>query len=789
MFNLKYFCFCTVIVAIVKRRLRPDGLRFPSVLLVPVLLAGICRIAAQTPAPATPADIERRIDSLLQQMTVEEKVGQLSLYTSATPKTLELVRQGRAGALFNVTGAENTNAAQRIAVEQSRLRIPLLFGYDVIHGYRTVFPVPIATASSFDPELIEEVERVAAREAAAGGVKWTFAPMVDISRDPRWGRMVEGAGEDPYLGAVAAAARVRGFQGRDLTDSQSIAACAKHFAAYGAAEGGRDYNTVDISEQLLREVYLPPFHAAVQAGAATVMAGFEDLNGVPATANSHLLSEVLRGEWRFDGLVVSDYDAVHELIAHGIAADDVQAAWQALTAGLDMDMADGAYQSLLSLDANKLPMARLDEAVRRVLRLKFRLGLFQKPYTDPSLERAAVLTAEHLQLARRAAQESLTLLKDQNSVLPLNKSVKTIAVVGPLADDRAEQLGSWAANGRAEDVVTPLEGIKAKLPHAHVLYAKGVDIPSFEKQPVTAGGAPAPLSATGVAEVGATAGPEGIAKAVQAARKADVTVIFLGELAQMTGEASSRAALDFPGRQLELLQAVVATGKPVVLVLESGRPLDIRWANEHVAAIIQAWYPGVQAGNAIADVLFGEASPSGRLPISWPRSVGQIPVYYNHKATGRPTSDDRWHTGYLDESSEPLFPFGFGLTYTTFRYSSIKVLTEAVEPSGTLRVQAEVENVGRRAATEVAQLYVHDRVAPTSRPVRELKGFERITLKPGEKKTVQFTVNTHDLGSYDAKLGWVVPSGAYDVWIAPSAAEGLHGTFQMGYTAKNGQGK
>lgn len=747
-------------------------------LLLVVLLAW--RVAAQPERAATTADdIERRIDALLQQMTLAEKVGQLSQYTAFTPQNLEMVRQGRVGSLFNVTGAENTNAAQRIAVEQSRLKIPLLFGYDVIHGYRTIFPVPIATASSFDPELIEEVERVAAREAAAGGVKWTFAPMVDITRDPRWGRMVEGAGEDPYLGSVVAGARVRGFQGRDLADPQSLAACAKHFAAYGAAEGGRDYNTVDISEQLLREVYLPPFHAAAQAGLATVMAGFEDFNGVPATANSHLLTQILRREWQFDGLVVSDYDAVHELIAHGVAANDQQAALKALTAGVDMDMADGAYQSLLAFDPSKLPINRLDEAVRRVLRLKFRAGLFQNPYTDPTRERTAELTPENLKVARRAAQESLILLKNQNDLLPLDKSVKTIAVVGPLADDKAEQLGSWAGNGRAEDVVTPLEGIKAKLPHGQVRYAKGADIPSFEAQAPAAGAAPAPLTATGVAGATTTAGPGGIAEAVQAAQNADVTIIFLGELAQMTGEASSRGSLDFPGRQQELLQAVVATGKPVVLVLESGRPLDIRWANDHIAAIIQAWYPGVQAGNAIADVLFGEVSPSGRLPMSWPRSVGQIPVYYNHKATGRPTSPDRWHTGYLDQSSQPLFPFGYGLAYTTFRYSNLKVLTETVAPTGALRVQAEVENVGRRTAAEVAQLYVHDRVAPTSRPVRELKGFERVTLRPGEKKTVQFTVNANDLGSYDAGLHWMVPAGTYDVWIAPSAAEGTPGTFQI----------
>ncbi len=756
------------------------GFRCRLLLLLLVLLPGFCQAVGQRELPATPADIEHRIDVLLRQMTLEEKVGQLTQYTSNTPQTLEQVREGKVGSLFNVTGAANTNAAQRIAVEQTRLKIPLLFGYDVIHGYRTIFPVSIATASSFDPALIEQIERVAAREATAAGVKWTFAPMVDIARDPRWGRMVEGAGEDPYLGSVVAAARVRGFQAGNIADPQSLIACAKHFAAYGAVEGGRDYNTAEVPERLLREVYLPPFHAAVRAGVATIMTGLQDLNGVPATANSQLLTNILRQEWGFQGLVVSDYDAVQQLIAHGVAGSDQQAALEALTAGVDMDMADGTYLSLLSLPPGQLPMKRLDEAVRRVLRLKFEAGLVQHPYTDPARESSSELTPENLQLARRAAQESLILLKNRDHLLPLDKSLKTVAVIGPLADDKADQLGSWAAQGRAADAVTPLEGIKAKLPQARVLYAKGVDIPTFEHEPSPqTAGAPAPVTATGVGATNATTGPESIADAVQIARKADVTIIFLGELAEMTGEASSRAFLSFPGKQEELLQQVVATGKPVVLVIESGRPLDIRWANDHVAAIIQAWYPGVQAGNAVADLLFGDASPSARLPMSWPRSVGQIPIYYDHRNTGRPTSPDRWHTGYIDESSAPLFPFGYGLTYTTIRYSGLKVLTPSVEPTAVLRVQADVENVGSRSATEVVQLYVRDRVAPTSRPVRELKGFERITLKPGEKKTVVFTVKANDLGSYDTHMRWVIPPGKYDVWIAPNSAEGLAGTFQV----------
>ena len=737
-------------------------------------------MVGQQQRAATQAEIEHRVDVLLQQMTVEEKVGQLMQYTSATPQTLEQVREGKVGSLFNVTGAENTNAAQRVAIEQTRLKIPLLFGYDVIHGYRTIFPVPIATASSFDPSLIEQIERVAAREATAAGVKWTFAPMLDITRDPRWGRMVEGAGEDPYLGSRVAVARVRGFQGGNIADSQSLIACAKHFAAYGAVEGGRDYNTAEVPERLLREVYLPPFRAAVGAGVGTIMTGLQELNGVPATVNSQLLNNILRQEWGFQGLVVSDYDAVQQLIAHGVAVNDQQAALQALTAGVDMDMADGTYLGLLSLPSGQLPTEVLDEAVRRVLRLKFEAGLFEHPYTDPGKESSSELTKEDVQLARRAAQESMVLLKNQNNLLPLEKSVKTVAVIGPLADDKADQLGSWAAQGRAEDAITPLQGIKLKLPQAQVLYAKGVDIPSFEKQPPSqTAGAPAPVTATGVGGTGPAAGPADISEAVQLARQADVTIMLLGELAEMTGEASSRAFLSFPGKQQELLQQVVATGKPVVLVIESGRPLDIRWANDHVAAIIQAWYPGVQAGNAIADIIFGDTSPSARLPMSWPRSVGQIPIYYNHDSTGRPTSPDRWHTGYIDESSSPLFPFGYGLTYTTFRYSGLRVLTPLVAPNLELRVQAEIENVGPRSGTEVLQLYIHDRVADTSRPVRELKGFERVTLKPGEKKTVVFQVNANDLGSYDAHMRWVVPSGTYDVWIAPNSAGGSASAFAV----------
>jgi beta-glucosidase len=738
----------------------------------------VCTLTASAQQLSNP-DVERRIDDLLKQMTIDEKAGQLNQLPDKSPKTMDLIRQGKVGSLLGVLGAGETNEAQRAAM-QSRLKIPLLFGYDVIHGYRTVFPVPLASASSFDPDLISQSERVAAKEATAAGVKWTFAPMVDIARDPRWGRIVEGAGEDPYLGSIIAAARVRGFQGNNLTDPGSVVACAKHYAAYGSTEGGRDYNTVDISEQLLREVYLPPFKAAVDAGVGTLMSAFNDLNGVPATANHYTLSHILRGEWKFNGFVVSDYDAVHELIPHGTAADDTQAGLEALAAGVDMDMADSVYVQHIPelVKSGKLSESVVDEAVRRVLRIKFAAGLFDHPYADPNREKSDILTPQNREIARKMALESVVLLQNKNGLLPLDAK-QTIAVIGPLADDKAAQLGSWAGKGEAKDAVTPLEALRQKLGNDHVLYAKGVDIAPYEKGLAAGTAAPAPASATGVGNMDSDTRPASIDDAVIAARKSDVVVMFLGELAGMTGEASSRASLALPGDQMKLVDSVLAAGKPVVLVLESGRPLDISWAPDRVPVILQAWYLGVESGTAIARLLVGDASPSGRLPLSWPRSIGQIPTYYNHKNTGRPSAPDRWHTGYLDLSKEPLYPFGYGLTYTSFKYSDLKVASPAVSRDGTVQIAAQVENTGKREGTEVVQLYVHDRVAPTSRPVRELKGFHRLTLAPGARQTVTFTVNVSDLGSYDPEMRWMVPSGTYDVWVAPDSAAGIQGTFEV----------
>jgi beta-glucosidase len=752
--------------------------RSRHVVLSCILLLG-CWLAAAAQQPPSDSEVEQRVNALLQKMTLQEKAGQITQLAGMNAHAAEMIKQGKVGSILGVLGAENVNEAQRAAIENSRLKIPLIIGYDVIHGYRTVFPVPLASAGSFDPQLIEQSERVAAKEATASGVKWTFAPMVDIARDPRWGRIVEGAGEDPYLGSVVAAARVRGFQGNNIANLQSVVACAKHYVAYGAVEGGRDYNTVDISEELLRELYLPPFHAAVNAGVGTLMSAFNDLNGVPTSANHHTLTDILRDEWKFNGFVVSDYSSVHELIAHGVAADDSQASDKALTAGVDMDMADDNYERVIPelVKSGKLPESVVDEAVRRVLRVKIKAGLFEHPYADPAREKTDILTAESLQTERKMAQESMVLLQNNNDVLPLKRE-QTVAVIGPLADDKASQLGSWAGNGQAKDAVTPLEGIVAKLGTGHVLYAKGVDIPPFEKGLAAGVAAPAPTSATGAAGVETSNKPASIEDAVSAANKADTVILFVGELAGMTGEASSRASLDLPGDQMKLISAVLATKKPVVLVLESGRPLNISWASEQVPAIIQAWFLGVQAGNAIADVLFGDASPSGHLPLSWPRSVGQIPVYYNHKNTGRPSSPDRWHTGYLDLTKEPLYPFGYGLTYTKFKLGGIKT-DSSISKDGTLHVTAEIENIGKRNGTEVVQLYVHDRMAPTSRPVRELKGFQRVALAPGERKRVEFTVQAQDLGSYDPEMHWILPAGTYDVWVAPDAVSGVAATFEV----------
>lgn len=713
-------------------------------------------------APPPPDAIEDRINKLIAQMSLEEKLGQLQILDGEAdgnfrPEHLDLIRQGRLGSTLNVRGAHRTNQLQRIAVEQSRLKIPILFGFDVIHGYRTIFPISLGEVASWDPAAVQLAASVAASESAAAGVRWTFAPMLDIARDARWGRMSEGAGEDPFLGSQMARARVLGFQGKDYSDPSKIVACAKHWVAYGAAESGRDYNTTDISEWTLREVYFPPFKAALDAGVGTFMSAFNDLNGVPTSANPFTLTQVLRREWKFDGFVVSDYESVRELLNHGIDATEAGVARQALTAGVDMEMVSRLYNQHAAelLRDGKLSIATVDEAVRRILRVKFRLGLFEHPYTDEGREAALTFNQQNLDAARQMAARSMVLLKNEGEVLPLSKAVRRIAVIGPLADSRRDMIGSWSGDGRAEGAVTLLEGIRAKVSgQTTVTYAKGCEV-------------------TGGNE-------EGIKEAVRVASEADVVVLAIGESADMSGEARSRSSLDLPGRQLDLAQAIAATGKPLAVVLMNGRPLTINWVAEHVPAILESWFAGTQGGHAIADVLFGDVNPGGKLPVTFPRSVGQEPLYYNHKNTGRPPDAKNPYTSkYIDVEWTPLYAFGYGLSYTKFGYRNLQVSAARIGVDGRLKVSIEVENTGKREGEEVVQLYIRDVAGSRTRPVKELKGFERIRLKAGERRRVEFRLGPEELGFYNREMKYVVEPGEFKVWVGGDSVSGLETRFEV----------
>jgi len=757
------------------------------------------RSAAVRPSLSDPAS-EKKLDALLQKMTLEEKVGQLVQYSAGQPTGPgtgrtdydDMIRKGEVGALFNITTARQVNAYQHIAVEQSRLHIPLLFGLDVIHGFRTEFPIPLGLASSWDPTLIEQTARVAARETSASGIRWTFSPMVDITRDARWGRMTEGSGEDPFLGAAIARAYVRGYQGARLDAPDSIAACPKHFVGYGAAEGGRDYNSVEISEHTLRQFYLPPFHAAIESGAATLMSAFNSLNAVPSTANPFTLKQILKGEWGFQGIVDSDYTSVAELIAHGIANDGATAARKAFLAGVDMDMVSSLYHENLAqlVRSGQVREAALDESVRRVLRVKFALGLFERPYADEGKEASAMLRPESLSLARIAAERSFVMLKNAafssgTSVLPISNDVKRIALIGPLADDSNDMLGSWAGQGRAEDVITLRTALTQRLGADRVHYAKGTEI------------------------IGGS--DEQLAEAVKTAQESDVVILALGENApEMNGEAASRAHLGLPGHQEQLLEKIVATGKPVVLLLFSGRPLTFPWAFEHVPAVMAGWFPGIQAGPALVRTLFGEVSPSGKLPVSWPRSVGQEPLYYDALNTGRPAgsidltrppknSDEKYVSRYIDEQNTPQFPFGYGLTYTTFRYGATqtsspfsKVAPELSaqalnaqlrandsQPNRALTVSAEITNTGTRAGEETVQCYVRLQGTSVALPVRALSGFQRISLAPGEKKEVTFELSPENFAFWNDQNKFVVEPARLTVWISPDSAHGEGRTLEI----------
>ncbi len=700
--------------------------------------------------------IEAKIDAILADMTLEEKVGQMT-QKSDDGDVKSGIRKGAVGSFLNIRDVRRRNEYQKIAIEESRLGIPLIFGFDVIHGHRTIFPVPLAEASSWDLDLMQKTASIAAKEARALGVDWTFSPMVDIARDPRWGRIVEGAGEDPYLGSLICRAKVRGYQGRDLSAPDTIAACLKHFAVYGAAQAGRDYHTTEVPIRTVRDIYLPPFEAGVDEGAVTLMSGFNDLNGVPVTGSKFLLTDVLRNEWGFEGFVVSDWKSVEQMINHGFVEDESQAAVRASSAGVDMEMAGSTYlENLPSLiRAGAFPEEILDTAVRRILRVKFRLGLFERPYVDPTLQETVILSPEHRAAARQAGAESMVLLKNENEILPVSKAAESIALIGPLADNRRGLIGTWALAAQDQDAVTVLEGLKNALgDKCQINYAKGCDTNSDST--------------------------DGFAEAVTAAGKSDIVILAVGEDAGLNGEGHSRTTLNLPGVQRQLIQEIQKTGKPVVMVLFAGRPLTIDWELENLPSILLAWHPGVEGGNALADVLLGDYNPAGKITVTFPRNVGQIPLYYNMKNTGRPMKpEDPYTTRYLDCPNTPLLPFGYGLSYTTFAYNNLKIENEVVTIPGIVNVSAEITNTGETAGHEVVQLYIRDLAGSVTRPVKELKGFKRIYLKPGETQTVRFDISTSDLRFYDINMDFNVEPGDFNLWVGPDSANGLEGAFTL----------
>lgn len=662
------------------------------------------------------------------------------------------------------------------------MKIPLLFGFDVIHGFRTIFPVPLALASSWDVDLVERVQTIAAREASATGIRWTFAPMLDIARDPRWGRIVEGAGEDPFLGARIAAAQVRGFQGQDPASPGRLLACMKHFAGYGAAVGGRDYDAAYISDAELYNVYLPPFKAAVDAGVGSAMSAYMDLNDVPATGNAFLLRDVLREQWGFKGFVVSDADAVGNLVTHGFAEDKADAAARALTAGVDMEMSipagiSNTYSSTLAqlIKEKRVTTAHLDEAVRRILEAKFKAGLFENPYADESRAASMHNNAEHRQQARIAAQRSAVLLRNEGNLLPLDPKLSSIAVIGPLADSKRDIRGSWSLADDMKTAVTVVEGIRAKVRQGvKVEYAPGVDIARSYPSLFELFFGPRPAAWSEAQR------REEFDKAVALARSSELVVMVLGQHEEMSGEGASQSTIELPGRQRELFEAISALGKPVVLVLINGRPLDISWAVTRVPAILEAWHPGAEGGNAIADLLWGDATPMGKLPITWPRSSGQIPIYYSRNLTQEPENKPGFKSRYWDIATSPLYPFGYGLSYTTFSYSNLRVSKATAKLGEPVEVTVDIENTGRRPGEEVAQLYIHQRSGSASRPVRELKGFERVVLAPGEKKTVRFTLGKTELTYWSsAHKGWVQDPATFDIWAGGDSTATLQTNFQI----------
>lgn len=748
-----------------------------SILCISFILLSITQISAQMNK-----SYEKQIDELMAKMTLAEKVGQMVQYngfwnvTGPAPKDgdaadkYEHLRSGLVGSMLNVRGVENVRKVQEIAVNETRLGIPLIIGFDVIHGYQTQAPIPLAESASWDLEAIQKSASMAATEAAAAGINWTFAPMVDISRDARWGRVMEGGGEDPFLGAKIAAARVKGFQGDDLSAPNTIAACAKHFAGYGFAEAGKDYNTVDIGTSTLYNVVLPPFKACVDAGARTFMNSFNELNGVPATGDQFLQRDILKGEWEFDGFVVSDWGSIGEMIAHGHAGDLSEAAQKAAIAGSDMDMESNAYVKHLEKLVNdgKVEMSDIDDACRRILRVKYELGLFEDPfrYCDEAREKEVTGSAEMLQAAEDMALRSMVLLKNEKNLLPLKKSGQNIAVIGGLANDKDSPLGSWRLGSINNSAVSVMEGLQ-KYTDNKLTYAKGADVTVGESTFI-------------FHETINEDDKSGFADAVEAAKNAEVVIMALGEHGFMSGEGRSRTTIDLPGVQQELLEAVYAVNKNIVLLLMNGRPLAIPWAAENIPCILETWHLGSATGDAIAKVVYGDYNPSGKLPMTFPRSVGQVPIYYNYKNTGRPTEPQPnmvFWAHYSDESNMPLFPFGHGLSYSNFEYSNFGI--SAGINSGTYAVSVTVKNTSDIAGEEVVQLYIHDKVASVTRPVKELKGFEKIMLKPGESKTVKFSLGPDELGFFNNKGEFIVEPGDFDIMVGGDSNAKLKGSIKL----------
>ncbi len=729
--------------------------------------------------------IDQRVDSVLALMTIKEKIGQMVQYSGRNIKTgpdsntnekekIEKIKNGMVGSMLSVVSVKNTSEFQHLVMDNSRLKIPLLFGYDVIHGYKTIFPIPLGESASWDLELIKKSASIAAKETAASGVHWTFAPMIDVSRDARWGRIMEGAGEDPYLVSQIGVARVQGFQGNDLSLDNTIAACAKHFAGYGLAEGGRDYNSVNIGEYELNNDVLPPFKAVANAGVATFMNAFNTLDGIPATGHKGIQRDLLKDKWNWGGFIVSDWGSIGELVPHGFAKDKYQASEIAIKAGSDMDMESYAYEDNLEplVNDGKINIALIDDAVKRILKLKFQLGLFDDPYKycDEKREEKDVYSIENQNFAREVAKKSIVLLKNENQLLPLKKDIKSIAIIGPLANDKNAPIGNWRAQGVANSAVSLLEGIKSTAsPNTKIVYEKGCDlIPNnYKENKITT-------------SKQATTDDANLQRAINAAKNAEVVLLAIGENAFQTGEAKSQAEIGFTKAQLELLKAIYKVNNNIIIILMNGRPMDITWASQNVPTILECWHLGSQAGNAIADVVFGDYNPSGKLPVSFPYNSNQEPFYYNHQNTGRPNnSHSRFYSGYTDKPNEALYPFGYGLSYTIFEYKNLRLDKTDIKKDDSIKLSIDVSNTGNMDGEEVVQLYIHDLVGSLTRPVKELKGFEKIMLKAGETKTINFNIDDKLLQFYTVNKKWEVEPGDFEVYVGGNSSTTLKTAFTI----------